>query len=58
MGQGWVSPADFWRLAPGEIWWIIDAKTPKGGAALPVDDIEELYQALKAAKAEEEAQNG
>ena len=57
MGQGWVSPADFWRLAPGEIWWIIDAKTPKGGPGLPPANVEDLYQALMAAKAEEEAQN-
>jgi len=28
VGQGWVTPAEFWRLRPAEVWWLIDAKTP------------------------------
>jgi hypothetical protein len=32
VGQSWVSPVDFWRLAPGEVWWIIEAHKPKDGA--------------------------
>jgi len=33
VGQDWVSPLDFWRLPPGQIWWIIDAKMPPEKAA-------------------------
>ena len=55
VGQGWVSPAEFWRLAPGEIWWLIDAKMPKAAPGVTPADLEDMYQALKAAKAEEVA---
>lgn len=54
VGQGWASPGEFWRMAPGELWWLIDAKMPEGDGAAP-DDLEDLYQALKAAKAAEVA---
>jgi hypothetical protein len=46
-GNGWVSPSEFWNMAPGELWWMIEAKTPKGTAP---DDLEEMYQALRDAQ--------
>jgi len=46
VGFGWVSPADFWRLSPGEIWWLIDAKTAAQSAPSH-DEYEELYQLLR-----------
>jgi hypothetical protein len=55
VGQKWVSPGEFWAMAPGEVWWLIDAMMPKGGAGLAADDLDEMYEALMAAKAEEVA---
>ncbi|WP_318339718.1 hypothetical protein [Defluviimonas sp. D31] len=23
-----MSPAEFWRLPPGELWWVVDARLP------------------------------
>mgnify|MGYP007003138083 CR=1 FL=1 len=43
VGQGWVGPSDFWRMPPGEVWWLIAAKTPEQAS---VADIEELYQLM------------
>jgi hypothetical protein len=49
VGQGWVSPSEFWQLPPGEIWWLIDAKT----AQTPKPkDTEELYQMMMGAIAD------
>ena len=28
MGQGWVTPEQFWKMHPQEVWWLIDAKRP------------------------------
>lgn len=28
VGQGWVTPSDFWRLHPDEFWWLYEAKMP------------------------------
>lgn len=48
-----MRPAEFWCLAPGEIWWIIDAKS---GAARPTVDYDELGEMLDQAIAEEQMQ--
>lgn len=42
-------------MPPGELWWLIDAKMPKSGPGIAANDIEDLYQALQAAKAAEVA---
>lgn len=42
VGQGWCSPADFWRLHPDEFWWLYEAKMP----APEPDKWEGLYEAL------------
>lgn len=33
VGQGWISPREFWAMPPGELWWLIEAKMPKQGMA-------------------------
>jgi len=55
VGQDWVSPGEFWTLAPGELWWLIDAKMPKDGPGPSLGDMEELYQSLRAEQAKEGA---
>lgn len=47
VGQKWVSPAEFWALAPGEVWWIVEANTPD------TSGYEQAYQNLKALQAEQ-----
>lgn len=44
VGNGWVSPSEFWNMAPGELWWLLEAKTPKGAAP---GDLEDMYQAMR-----------
>lgn len=48
MGQGWASPSEFWAMPPGEIWWLIDARTPASSV-----DYEPLYNLLKEAEAQQ-----
>jgi len=57
VGQNWVSPLDFWKLAPGQVWWIVEAKTPKH-VQTRGSDMTELRQMVKASKAKEAAENG
>ena len=57
VGQGWVTPLEFWKLPPGQVWWIIDAKTPEV-VKTRGDDMAEVRRMFKAAKAKEAAQNG
>ncbi|MEM9522754.1 MAG: hypothetical protein AAF982_01965, partial [Pseudomonadota bacterium] len=55
IGRGWVSREEFWRLPPGEIWWIMDAHLPpEKFDETPAAQKERLYQRLKAAIAEAE----
>lgn len=28
VGNDWVSAIDFWRMTPGQVWWLIAAKMP------------------------------
>lgn len=51
VGQKWVSPAEFWALPPGEVWWLVDAMMPREG--MDEEEAESLYAALMAAKAAE-----
>lgn len=55
MGREWVKPGEFWALTPGEVWWLIDARMPKPKAG---EDVDDMYQALKEAQAEENALAG
>jgi hypothetical protein len=49
VGAGWVSPSEFWRLSPGEVWWIIDARTPRE-VKEKSEGMAELRQMLKDAR--------
>lgn len=53
VGAGWVSPLDFWRMSPGEVWWLVRARMPKAAQKRGQDA--ELYRMLKEAKAKDEA---
>jgi len=44
IGADWCTPSEFWRLRPGEVFWIIHAKTQ---AASESDKWAELYDILK-----------
>jgi len=44
VGADWCSPAEFWALRPGELFWILRAKTQAGDDA---DKWADLYSLLK-----------
>lgn len=50
VGQGWVSPSEFWEMPPAEVWWLIDAHTPANAV-----NHDALYTLLLEAEAQ---QNG
>jgi len=54
VGQGWVGPLEFWKLAPGQVWWIIESKMP-ADAQPTGGDMTEIRNMVKAAKAKEAA---
>lgn len=43
VGQKWVTPSEFWAMAPGEFWWLVDAHT----AEIDSTDYDELSRVLK-----------
>lgn len=54
---GLISPRDFWDMAPGEVWWVVEAHksaSQVGGS----DDKAELYRLLKESQAKELAMKG
>ena len=53
VGNGWVSPSEFWRMAPGEVWWLFEAKRPKDTAGKA--ELLKMLKEAKAAEAEEAA---
>jgi hypothetical protein len=52
VANDWVSPAEFWTLAPGQLWWLIDAKTPEH-ARNRGPELMEVRKLVRAAKAKE-----
>lgn len=52
---GWVSPSEFWRMAPDEIWWLYEAKTKTGNEASKHNQNQELIDFYLDAKAKEKA---
>ncbi len=52
VGQGWVQAPDFWRMAPGQVWWLVEDKTPQEHKAR-AGDMREIVKMVKAAKAAE-----
>lgn len=47
-----MTPTEFWALAPGEVWWIIDAHEAQSGRPTQVD-YDELLTMLEEAQAKE-----
>lgn len=43
---GWVSPSEFWKMTPDEIWWLYEAKTKTGNEPTRTDWAE-LYKLFK-----------
>lgn len=52
VGQKWVTPSEFWAMPPGELWWLVDAMTPKGLAAGEVSELYDMMRAEQALEAE------
>ena len=43
-----MTPSEFWRLHPAELWWLIDARRPRRTyAGMTEDDMAELHDWLK-----------
>jgi hypothetical protein len=55
VGNDWVSSPEFWKMAPGQVWWLIEAKTPDH-VKTRGDDFAEVRRMIDRAKMEE-AQN-
>lgn len=55
---GWVSPSEFWRMTPDEIWWLYEAKTKTGNESVEHKQNQELIDFYLAAKAKEKAALG
>jgi hypothetical protein len=56
VGNDWVSPVDFWKIPPKQVWWVIEAKMPEQ-AKTRRSDLAEVVKMVKTAKAKE-ADNG
>ena len=52
VGAGWVSAPEFWKMKPGQFWWLYRSKMPKTVRTMP-DEIAEIRQMVKDAKAKE-----
>lgn len=47
-----VSPVDFWKMHPWEVYWLLDARTADTPARRKSDMHADLYDLLKKTKAE------
>lgn len=45
VGADWVTPSEFYRLRPRDVWWLIEAKIPP--EKRKPDDNARLYEVLK-----------
>ncbi|MGB0855293.1 MAG: hypothetical protein ACPGSI_18490 [Pikeienuella sp.] len=55
VGNEWVSPVDFWRMSPGQVWWAIEARIPQDMKERQ-SELSEVVQMVKAAKKKEAEQ--
>lgn len=46
VGVWGYAPSEFWRLSPGELWWILEMKLPEKPQELSESDWDELYNLL------------
>lgn len=56
VGNGWVSAIDFWKMSPGQVWWLVESKTPEEIKSRG-RDMSEIVNMVRTAKAQE-AENG
>lgn len=54
VGQGWVSPVEFWALPPVQAWWIVADRMP-AQTLQAREDRDEMLRMLRKAKADEAA---
>jgi len=54
VGNGWVTPSEFWQLSPGEFWWLYRAKVPDAEKPV-ISEMSEIRRMVKAEKAKEKA---
>ena len=52
VGQFGVSPSEFWRMTPGEVWLIIETKRSKMVGGLREDDYERICEREEELKAQ------
>jgi len=50
VGNGWVSPVDFWRLKPWEVHWILSAYRPDAVPGRPENWRDVALRNLREAK--------
>jgi len=52
VGAGWVSPSDFWKMHPDELWWLYQSKMPtlKKPDQLTESEYDALYELMKSAQ--------
>ena len=61
VGLWGVSPSDFWKMSPLELWWLADAKNPnKKDDEKETQKYDDLYALLQSKKLEaaEKTQKG
>lgn len=47
VGSGWVTPSEFWRMHPTEIWWLVDAKRPRSPGHVSGIEADEILEQLR-----------
>lgn len=46
VGTFGYTPSEFWKLAPGELWWVLEAKLPPKKEQISQRDWEKFYNDL------------
>jgi len=49
-----ASAAEFWTMAPGQVWWLIEDMMPKAAIKRP-QEMQEVFKMVKQSKAKEKA---
>lgn len=54
VGGKMASAAEFWRMTPGQVWWLVEDAMPKDVLTRP-KELKELRDMVKRSKAKEKA---
>lgn len=52
VGNEWASAFEFWQMAPGKVWWLIEAMMPED-AKKNAEEFDEMVTWFKSEKAKE-----